>query len=46
MNEIKEQVTSNLTRGLSQGAFYAGLVAPVAAVIVIASWLKGGNSSK
>lgn len=44
MNEIKEQVTSNVTRGLGIGAFYAGIIAPVALVVVVASWLKGGSS--
>lgn len=29
-----------LNKGLKIGAYYAGLVAPVAAVIVVASWFK------
>ncbi len=40
MNELKE----TLMRGLNIGTYYAGVIAPIAAVVVIASWLKGGNS--
>lgn len=39
MNELKE----TLMRGLNIGTYYAGVIAPIAAVVVIASWLKGGK---
>lgn len=39
MNELKE----TLMRGLNVGTYYAGLIAPIAAVVVVASWLTGGS---
>lgn len=39
MNELKQ----TLFRGLNVGVYYAGLVAPLAAVAVVATWLTGGS---
>lgn len=39
MNELKQ----TLLRGLNVGVYYAGLVAPLAAVAVVATWLTGGG---
>lgn len=39
VNELKQ----TLFRGLNVGVYYAGLVAPLAAVAVVATWLTGGG---
>ena len=35
-----ENFINNLKSGLDKGAHIAGIVAPIAAVIVVASWFK------
>lgn len=40
---MKESLDA-LNKGLKIGAYYAGLVAPVAAVIVVASWFRSSKS--
>lgn len=38
-----DQLKETLLRGLNVGTYYAGIVAPIAAVVVIASWFKSSS---
>lgn len=38
-----EDLKATLQKGLNVGVYYAGVIAPIAAVVVIASWFKSSS---
>lgn len=38
-----DSIKQTFLKGFNIGTYYAGVIAPVAAVIVIASWFKSDN---
>lgn len=39
MSEVKQA----FQKGLNIGTYYAGVIAPIAVVVVVASWFKSSN---